>query len=330
MCTAVKYVSGDLYFGRTLDNSCSYGEEIVITPRRYMFNLRDGRVMCAHNAVVGVAVVADGCPLYCDAVNEKGLCMAGLNFVGNAKFRDPVEGKNNIATFEFIPYILGNFGSVKQARRALSDINITNLSFNESLPPAELHWIIADRAEAIVVESDASGVHVYDDPAGVLTNNPPFPQQMTNLNNYMHLSPRPPECGFSDKLELNAYSLGMGAIGLPGDLSSESRFVRAAFTALNSPECEDCDKSVGQYFHILDSVSQTYGSCILGDGKYEVTVYTSCYNATRGIYYYNTYDNRRIIGVDMHEENLDGTTLVRYPFLKETQILMQNKKSSRF
>lgn len=268
MCTAVKYVSGDLYFGRTLDNSCSYGEEIVITPRRYVFNLRDGRVMCAHNAVVGVAVVADGCPLYCDAVNEKGLCMAGLNFVGNAKFRDPVEGKNNIATFEFIPYILGNFGSVKQARRALSDINITNLSFNESLPPAELHWIIADRAEAIVVENDASGVHVYDDPAGVLTNNP--------------------------------------------------------------PECEDCDKSVGQYFHILDSVSQTYGSCILGDGKYEVTVYTSCYNATRGIYYYNTYDNRRIIGVDMHEENLDGTTLVRYPFLKETQILMQNKKSSRF
>ena len=91
-----------------------------------------------------------------------------------------------------------------------------------------------DKDEAVVIESMADGLHVYDDPAGVLTNNPPFPQQLFNLNNYMALSPRQPENRFSGALGLHCYSRGMGALGLPGDLSSASRFVRAAFTRLHS------------------------------------------------------------------------------------------------
>lgn len=325
MCTAVSYLSNGLYFGRTLDNDCSYGEEIVITPRRYPLELRGGGATYAHFAYIGVAKVEDGMPLYYDAVNEKGLCMAGLNFVGNAVYGKPASGKTDVATFELIHYVLSRFATVEQARAALFRINITDVPYSEKLPHAELHWMISDKKSNVVVECEKTGMHVYDNPAGVLTNNPPFPQQLMNLNNYMCVSPKPPRCAFSDKLVFDKYSRGMGGIGLPGDLSSESRFVRAAFTALNSPQCDCEEKSVGQFFHILDTVAQTRGSCVLDGGAYETTIYASCCSAERGIYYYNSYDNRRIYGVDMNAENLDGKDIMRFPFVTEGGINIQNK-----
>ena len=107
--------------------------------------------------------------------------------------------------------------------RLLERINICNTKFAESLPTAQLHWIIADSEEAITVESVADGIKVYDNPVGVLTNNPPFDEQLFALNNYMHLSAKPPVNTFAPGLELRLYSRGMGALGLPGDLSSQSR-----------------------------------------------------------------------------------------------------------
>lgn len=324
MCTAAKYLSGDFYFGRTLDIWCSYGEEVIITPRRRRFSYRDAGCVQAHYAMIGAGCVRDGYPLYYDAANEKGLAMAGLNFVGYAVYNKPVCGKDNIAQFEFIPWILGGCATVADARRAISRINITGTAFDDSMPPAQLHWMIADRNETIVVECTATGLNVYDNPVGILTNNPTFPEQMFNLNNYMRLSPKQPSNTFSDKLDLKTYSLGMGALGLPGDLSSQSRFVRAAFTAVNSPCCETNDESVSQFFHILGTVGQTKGCCVLDDGKYETTVYTSCINATRGVLYYSGYDNRQICVVDMNKVNLDGTVIFRYPFMHGERFYSQN------
>ena len=215
-------------------------------------------------------------------------------------------------------------GMSKEARALLERINLTNIRFNDKLPLAQLHWIIADREEAVTVESVRDGVKVYDNPVGILTNNPPFEEQMFQLNNYMYLSPKAPQNHFSDKLQLQTYSRGMGALGLPGDLSSQSRFVRAAFTKMNAISGDSEAESVSQFFHILGSVDQQRGCCVLENGKYEVTLYTSCCNADKGIYYYTTYENRQITAVDMHRENLDGEELVRYPAIKEEQILMQN------
>ena len=220
MCTAATYKTKDFYFGRTLDYEFSYGEEITITPRNYKFNLKNMGIMETHYAMIGMAHIAENYPLYYDAINEKGLGMAGLNFVGNADYKEVIDGKDNIAQFEFIPYILGKCTSVKEARELIGKINITNIPFNEKMSLAQLHWIIADKNEAITVESIKDGIKIYDNPVGVLTNNPPFDKQMFNLNNYMNLSPKSPKNNFSDNLNLNMYSRGMGAIGLPGDLSS--------------------------------------------------------------------------------------------------------------
>lgn len=324
MCTAATYKTDDFYFGRTLDYEFSYGDEIVVTPRNFPVNFRTMGVMEKHYAMIGMAHVAEDFPLYYDAVNEKGLGMAGLNFVGNAHYFDAEQGKDNVAQFELILWVLGQCASVKEARELLGRINILNTPFNDRMPCAQLHWIIADKDEAITLESVNEGIRIYDNPVGVLTNNPPFDEQMFNLNNYMHLSAKNPENTFSDKLTLKCYSRGMGALGLPGDLSSQSRFVRVAFVKMNSISGNSEAESVSQFFHILGSVDQQRGCCDLGDGKYELTIYTSCCNADKGIYYYTTYENHQISAVDMHKENLDGNSLARYTPVHGEQIFMQN------
>lgn len=324
MCTAVTFQTKDFYFGRTLDYERSYGEEIVITPRNYVFHFREMGAVKKHYAMIGTAHVEDNYPLYYDAVNEKGLGMAGLNFVGNAHYEDRMPGKDNVASFEFIPWILAQCASVQEARKLLERVNLVNLSFNELLPPAQLHWIIADKKGALTVETRGKEVMVYDNPVGALTNNPPFDEQMFQLNNYMNLSPREPKNNFCSKLPLHTYSRGMGALGLPGDLSSQSRFVRVAFTKMNARPGVSELENVNQFFHILGSVFQTRGCCELKDGSYEATIYTSCCNADKGIYYYTAYDNPGITGIDMRRENLDAASLIVYPLVLSGQIRMLN------
>ena len=324
MCTAATYLTKDFYFGRTLDYDFSYGEELAVTPRKYPFLFRQADPIFDHYAIIGIAHIEDGIPLFYDGMNEKGLCMAGLNFVGNAIYHDLTPGKDNIATFEFIPWLLAQCATVKEARRLLERINLTPEPFQKSFPTAHLHWMISDHEGSIVVESIQAGVMVYDNPTGVLTNNPPFPQQLFNLNNFMSLSPQPPSNHFSRKLDLQPYSRGMGALGLPGDLSSQSRFVRAAFIRLNSRSGSSEEESVSQFFHILGSVAQQRGCCQLDDGSYDLTIYTSCCNATRGIYYYTSYGNSQISAVDLHRCELGGGGLIRFPFILGQHILWQN------
>lgn len=324
MCTAATYKTKNFYFGRTLDYEFSYGDEITVTPRNYAFDFRHTSACTSHYAIIGMAHIVGNYPLYYDAINEKGLGMAGLNFVGNAVYAKPVSGKENIAQFEFIPYILGKCANINEAKSLLASINLTDTPFSEKLPTAQLHWIIADENGCITVESMADGLHIYDNPVGVLTNNPPFETQMFMLNNYMSLSPKQPQNTFANGLALNSYSRGMGALGLPGDLSSASRFARVAFTKMNSISADSENESVSQFFHILGSVDQQLGCCEVSEGKYEITIYTSCCNTTKGIYYYTTYNNHQISAVDMRKENLDSTELMRYPLITEQQINFQN------
>ncbi len=324
MCTAATYKTKDFYFGRTLDYDFSYGDEVTITPRNYTFNFREKGVKNSHYAIMGMAHIVDNYPLYYDAINEKGLAIAGLNFVGNAFYKESIKGKDNIAQFELIPWILCQCTCVKEAISLINKINLLNATFNSNLPLAQLHWIISDSNESITVEPLKEGIKIYTNPVGILTNNPPFDMQMFNLNNYMSLSTKNPINNFSKDLDLQVYSRGMGALGLPGDLSSQSRFIRASFVKMNSVSCEDEEKSVSQFFHILNSVDQQRGCCILDNNKYETTLYTSCCNVNKGIYYYTTYDNHQITAIDMHKEDLDSNELIQFKLITNEQINFQN------
>lgn len=268
-------------------------------------------------------MVVGDTPLYYDATNEKGLSAAALNFPDNAAYLPPSDAGDNIASFEVIPWLLGQCADLRQARECLATLHVTDEPFSNRFAPTPLHWLIADRTGAVVIEQTTHGLEVYDNPIGVLTNNPPFAYHMTNLANYQNLTREEPVNRFGAGVALNAYSRGMGSIGLPGDVSSTSRFVRAAFVKGNSVCDGDEAASVSQFFHILGAVEQVRGCVRVGD-TFEQTVYTSCCNADKGIYYYTTYENRQITAVDMHREALDGTRLIRYPHIRAEQIARQN------
>ncbi len=324
MCTAVTYKTKDFYFGRNLDYEHSFDECIAVTPRNFPLNIRCCPPINNHYAIIGMAKVVGGEALYFDAVNEKGLCAAGLNFPNNAVYNEALQRADNITPFEFIPWILSQCNSVSAARKLLKKMNVVNIPYSEDLPLTPLHWIIADRDGCITAEPTEEGLCVYENPVGVLTNNPPFPMQMMFLNNYMGVSARSADNRFCPDLPLDEYSRGMGGIGLPGDLSSLSRFVRAAFGRCNSVSGDGETESVSQFFHILSTVEQIRG-CNRVEGRMsEITIYSSCCNAERGLYYYKTYDNSTIHCVDMYAENLDGREVKTYPLKTEAEVIFQN------
>ncbi len=308
MCTAISFHAGDHYFGRNLDLEYSYEESVTVTPRGYPFFFADGEAMRSHHAMIGMAYISEGYPLYYDAVNEKGLAMAALAFPHEAVYHEKRAEKHNLAPFELIPYILGKCETVSQARDLLRNVNLWRRPFSADLPLTPLHFIISDKKGSLTVEPTEKGLLLYENPVGVLTNSPPFDFHMQYLNLFMGLSAEPIENRFSKELPLKAFSRGMSAFGLPGDLSSSSRFVRAVFTKTHALAGKTEKENVSQFFHILGAVEQQKG-CVHLDGKYEYTVYSSCCNTERGIYYYTTYDDRRIVRADLHEYDLNGEML---------------------
>lgn len=312
MCTCIELKNQDFYFGRNLDLEYNFGEKVVITPRNYKFKLRNKNEFMTKYAIIGMATVLNEYPLYADAANEKGLCAAGLYFPGNAVYNKEKNENINIASFELIPWILGNFSEISELRKELEILNITDEKFNENMPSAQLHWMISDRNNCIVLEQTEEGLKIYDNQYGVLTNNPPFSYHKINMSNYMNLTSNFPENRISNKIDLEIYGQGIGMMGLPGDVTPASRFIRATFNKFNSAECITEDESVSQFFHILDSVSMIKGTVITKENKLDMTTYSSCINASKGIYYFKTYYNNQINAVRLNNNTIDSNNLEIY------------------
>lgn len=324
MCTSLSLHRNNHYFGRNLDVEFSFKEQVVVTPKNYSFTLRNKKVLTTKYALIGMASVIDNFPLYYEASNTEGLAIAGLNFPKNAVYNDIKENKNNIAPFELIPYLLGLFTTVDEVKEAFKEINITNEQFNKNMPLSPLHFMISDNDKTIVVEQTKEGLFVYDNPYNVMTNNPPFPYHLWNINNYRNLNPKNGENLFTNKTDLNDYAVGMGSIGLPGDTSSSSRFVRAAFNLLNLEETTDDLATITDFFHVLDSVSMVKGSTLTNTNKFDITLYSCCIDTTNNIYYYKLYNNNRINAVKLTDELINKKDITQFNLIKEQDINYQN------
>ena len=323
MCTAVSFSSKDHYFGRNLDLEYCYDECVTITPRNYPFAFRCAAQISSHYAMIGVATIADDYPLYYDATNEAGLSVAGLNFPGNAYYPPNNNNMNNIAPFELIPWILAQCKTVADTKNLLLKTNITAIPFSPDYPLSDLHWIVADQKECIAIEPTKDGLQIISNPIGILTNNPPLSYHLQNLYNYINLSDTDPENHFLPSYPLKPNSRGMGGMGLPGDLSSQSRFIRAAFTKFHSVKPKEEHYAVNQFFQILRCVSQQEG-CVKVGNAYEKTVYSSCCNTNQCIYYYTTYENSQITAVHLKHEDLNASQFTFYPLLRTPQIREEN------
>lgn len=324
MCTAISYNAIHHYFGRNLDLEYTYSESVVVTPRNYFLKFKHQEAINKHFAMIGMATVVNDYPLYYEATNDVGLSAAALNFPGNAVYKPYDPNKINVTSYEFIPYILSKFESTKSVLEILENINITSCSFSDNYPHSPLHWLISDKEQSIVIEPLESGIKVYDNPIGILTNNPPFDFHMYHLSNYLNLTREEPVNRFSSQINLAPYSRGMGSIGLPGDPSSSSRFIKATFTKFNVLPGDSVNQNINQFFHILSSVEQQEG-CVITNGKFEKTVYSCCCDSDTGIYYYKTYENSHISAIQMHRVNLQQKKLISFPLIKEQQIQYVNQ-----
>ncbi len=285
MCTALTYQSTDFYFGRNLDLDRDYGERVTVMPRNFTFPMKCMPDLREHYALIGMAVTADGCPLFFEATNEKGLSAAGLNFPGNALYGERAEGKLNLAPYELIPWVLGRFSCLAEAAEALERLNVVGIPFAEGYPLTPLHWIIADKSGALTVESTEDGLKIYDNPWGVLANNPPFDYHLINARR--HLLFKEP---------------------LPGDFSSEARFVRAAYLKEKVAQKKTDEASLHQFFRMLSLVSVPEG-CVTKEGRAHYTRYSSCCNCDKGVYYYNRCGSFKVTAVNMRAFDLERSDL---------------------
>jgi len=327
LCTAVSNKKNGHIFGRTLDLEYSYAEEAVITPRNYSFRLRNADIMSSHYAMVGIAVVSDGYPLYYDAANEFGLCMAGLNFPGNAHYIPLTEVSSGISVtpFELIPWVLGQCRDINEARILLENLNIVDIPFSSKYPLTPLHWILADKTDTAVIEQTIDGLKLYNAPSGVMTNNPPYNIQSFGLQEYRGLSAKEKAVSFGDNSDnFVSYSRGTGSLGLPGDYTSPSRFIRASFINANIKMSVDETERIGSFFRMMENVSIPRG-CVLTDDEAEVvTQYISCHSDESGIYCYTTEGCRRIKAIRMSDYDLDSSVLYRIPIKEKEDIRLVN------
>lgn len=306
MCTCIAMRRGNWLFGRNMDIERSFGERAVTVPRGYKMPYKLVKGSEKRLAMLGTAAIVQGVPLFADAVNEKGLCAAALRFEGNAHyFAQQRDGVYNLAPYELIPFLLERCETAQQAVCLLRQTRLVSLPFSPELPLAPLHFIFADARHTFVAEPRSDGLHLYENRADVLTNNPPFPYQIQRLSDFLSLSSRPPRTDFAKALSLRPYSLGMGALGLPGDPSSCSRFVRAAFLLHNSQKGE----GAAHLFHILASAAVVRGSVITPAEEAEYTRYSCVVDSKAGTYFYRTYDSLQIVCVNMHSADLNGSSL---------------------
>ena len=284
MCTAIAFGH---CFGRNLDLEYTYGDTVTVTPRNFPLRFRSEPHQSYHLAMVGMAHVAEGYPLYYDAFNEAGLCLAALNFPDDAHYPTKSSTRHQIAPFELIPWILGQCATLAQVRQLLAETTLVHQDFSPTLPVTPLHFLAADTSGSLVIEPVAEGLRLHENPTDVLTNSPRFQLQLAHLD--------------------RARSTSV----LPGDNSSISRFIRAADLRRDTG-----GDSITELFHLLDAVAMVQGHA--GEA---ITRYTACCDTTALTYYYTTYENRRITAVRLRPEILESGKIISYPLRQKQDIL---------
>ncbi|HAT4243433.1 choloylglycine hydrolase [Clostridium perfringens] len=325
MCTglALETKDGLHLFGRNMDIEYSFNQSIIFIPRNFKcVNKSNKKELTTKYAVLGMGTIFDDYPTFADGMNEKGLGCAGLNFPVYVSYsKEDIEGKTNIPVYNFLLWVLANFSSVEEVKEALKNANIVDIPISENIPNTTLHWMISDiTGKSIVVEQTKEKLNIFDNNIGVLTNSPTFDWHVANLNQYVGLRyNQVPEFKLGDQ-SLTALGQGTGLVGLPGDFTPASRFIRVAFLRDAMIKNDKDSIDLIEFFHILNNVAMVRGSTRTVEEKSDLTQYTSCMCLEKGIYYYNTYENNQINAIDMNKENLDGNEIKTYKYNKTLSI----------
>lgn len=292
MCTAVCYRGDVPYFGRTLDLEYHYEEEVVLTPRLFPLSWRHRDTTTSHFAYAGMATMAEGYPLYYDGVNERGVAVAALQFTDFAHYEKAIR-PDALCAFEVIPFLLSHATSASHGVSLLEGVSLVDTPFAPQLTTTPLHWLVSDMKESYVIEPRPEGLVILQNPLGVLANAPDFSTHLAYYESFRHLAP-------NDRSQ--------SAHALPGNWTSKSRFVRAAY--LNQ-HLEKGDHTT--FFHMMSSLAVPPGASLTEDGAPIRTVYTSCCNLVTPTYHYITHRGLSIHTLTLQGQPLDTSHLIRNP-----------------
>ncbi|MGV2981911.1 linear amide C-N hydrolase [Camelimonas sp. ID_303_24] len=333
-CTSflLKAADGGFVYGRTLEFSLPLNSSMLVMPRNFPYagtgpggQAAGGLPWVTKYGVAGAN--AFGMPVFVDGVNEAGLAGGMLYLPGLAQYQDvpPSEASTSIAAHEVLTYILTNFASVAEVKEGLPKIRVNKAIVTQLRMPAPMHVTVHDASGAsLVIEYIGGQLQLHDNPTTVMTNAPAFDWQIANLGNYLALSRYNPEPLKVGSLTISPPSTGAGAPGLPGDMSSPSRFVRAFMYARAAPVLETGAQTVNLAFHILNNFDlppgmvRTKADSQSGGGVtgIEITEWTSVIDLKARRYYIRTYENSQIQVLDLATAPLDGKTLKMFPLTR--------------
>ena len=328
MCTSFTYedADGKWYLSRTMDFDFDMGARPVVIPRGYRFKA----AVDAEGIVAKFGFVGSGRQVgeyaVVDGVNEHGFGAATLYLVESKYNEAPVAGKQNLASYEMVPYLLGNYTTVSELRDHLDDINIVavaNAFMGNIVVP--LHWIVADdTGDCAVLEQTGAGLELFDNPVGVMTNSPDFGWHLQNLKNYPQLQPTQAPARKYGTLNVHGFGAGTGAAGLPGDYTSVSRFVRMAFMREVGEKVSGQANAVNTISHLMNSVDIPRGAKLMDNLSADYSQYRAYCSLSDRTYFLQPYDDQTITRVQLTEDLLNADAPTEFTVQHQQQFVSVN------
>lgn len=319
MCTVIKFLDkdGNFYFGRNLDlDQRNYGEQPLLAPKGYEITYKHLPSETLTTPVIGMGINLNGYPLFFEAASEKGLAIANLNFPNNAYFpEDIVDDKENVTPYELTLWVLNHCSTVEEVKELLlNKSHIIGTPVAEHMPISPVHWIVSDNSKSsIVIETTKDkGLQIFDNPINVLTNNPTFEWHLQNLNYYVNLNPHDTDDSVWDEKTLKPQGVGTGSLGLPGDATPQSRFIRASYLNANYPTADNETENVARAFNTLGSIAMPRGTVINREGDLEYTLYSCCYSQKTKTFYYRKWNDANIKEISISDQNREGDKLIAF------------------
>ncbi len=327
-CTGIrlKAKDGAVLYGRTLEWSAfDLKSRIMVIPREHTFaaSTPDGKSGLSWKAkfgAVGIDVLEEG--KLVDGINEKGLAVGAFYHPGFAQYQkyNSKEAAATLGQTDLCPYLLTTCATIEDAKKALRAVRVVPVTEPALGFAAPLHYIVTEPSgKSIVIEFLKGKRHIFNAPLGVITNAPSYDWHKTNLRNYIHLMPgtyKP-----FHRFDITPLGHGSNLVGLPGDFTPPSRFVRATVFTKSARQTSTGEETMYEMFRILDNFNiplAKYGGSKKAVGMRSSTLWTSAYDLKNKVMYYHTQHNRRVRRMDILKINfIKQTDLAFFPLDKE-------------
>lgn len=322
MCTSFTFSAPNQHFlSRTMDFSFILDAQPVFIPRGYKWTSFNQETQVSRYAFVGSGRKLDEY-LVADGMNEKGLAAAELYYPNFASYPDkPAVGKKNIAPHQFIMWLLGENATVQEVRKQVVDLCLVNSPVPLLGLTVPLHFIVTDATgETITIETENNQLTVKENPIGVMANSPNLEWHLQNLNSYVGVQPTNLPTQKMGELTLQAFGQGSGTLPLPGSYVSTDRFIRAAFLKQYLVTSEKPTETVGNIFHVLDSVNVPKGIDLKDNGDIDFTQYKAALDTVNLTYYFMLYENNALYTVQLNEELVTHSEPIAFSVEKQMTV----------